>query len=434
MSFIRKKVAFHTLGCKLNFAETSTIARSFPDSQFEKVPASQKADVYVINTCSVTEAADRKCRQVIKKFIHKSPEAFIIVAGCYAQLKPGEISGIEGVDLILGVHEKFDAAKYLGDFAKRKSADIHSCNISSHGGFDLSYSSGDRTRSFLKVQDGCDYGCSYCTIPLARGNSRNPSSVKLRSELCEIAARGIKEVVLTGVNIGDYGKSDGDSFVSLLRELLKVEEITRFRISSIEPNLLTNEIIELTASTSRIVPHFHIPLQSGSNKILGLMRRRYKRELFQERVGKILSLIPFAGIGADVITGFPGEEIGDFTETYDFLAALPLSYLHVFSFSDRPGTPAETLPGKIPAHEKDRRSKTLQALSAGMHTAFMKRNIGRETDVLFENTKSNGLISGLTDNYIRASHAWDAGLAGTMRRVRLSGQSDPDCMTGELLN
>ncbi len=380
----RKKVAFYTLGCKLNFAETSAISRSFPEESFEKVSSDSKADIYVINTCSVTGAADRKCRQAIKKFISLSPEAFIAVVGCYAQLRPGEISSIPGVDLVLGTNEKFDIADYLADTGKRSLAEIHSCDISSSDRFNASFSLGDRTRSFLKVQDGCDYGCSYCTVPLARGRSRNPQIAKVIGEAVRIAEKGVKEIVITGVNIGDFGKSTGESFPALLRELIKVDGIERVRISSIEPNLLTDEIIQMAAMNQKILPHFHIPLQSGSDKILRLMRRRYNREIFSERIGMIRKVMPYAGIGADVIAGFPGESSSDFEETFAFLAQAPLSYLHVFTFSERPGTAAKELPEKVPSWEKVERSKRLISLSERKALEFNRLNTGQTTDVLFE--------------------------------------------------
>jgi threonylcarbamoyladenosine tRNA methylthiotransferase MtaB len=308
----KKKVAFHTLGCKLNFAETSTIARSFPEENFEKVPAGKKADIYIINTCSVTDAADKKCRQAIRKFIHQSPDAFIAVVGCYAQLNPNEISEIPGVDLVLGINEKFDIARYLTSSEKKDKPEIHSCELSAGDNFNASYSIGDRTRSFLKVQDGCDYGCSYCTIPMARGKSKNPDIPSIINEAETIARGGVREIVITGVNIGDFGKSTGNTFTELIGELIKVKGIERIRISSIEPNLLTDELIELASLNPKILPHFHMPLQSGCDRILGLMRRRYKREIFKERVSFIRKHIPLAGIGADVIVGFPGETETDF--------------------------------------------------------------------------------------------------------------------------
>jgi threonylcarbamoyladenosine tRNA methylthiotransferase MtaB len=428
----RKKVAFHTLGCKLNFAETSTMSRSFPEDKFERVPASTQADIYVINTCSVTDAADKKCRQAIKKFINLSPDAFIAVVGCYAQLKPQDISSIPGVDLVLGTNEKFDIADYLGDSGKRTAAEIHSCDLASTDSFNISYSLGDRTRSFLKVQDGCDYGCSYCTIPMARGKSRNPGIASLIAEAGEIAGKGVKEIVLTGVNIGDFGRSTGESFYSLLSELVNVNGIERYRISSIEPNLLTDEIIGMAASSEKILPHFHIPLQSGSDKILGLMRRRYTRDVFQERVKMIRKMMPYAGIGADVIVGFPGETPSDFEDTYSFLNELPLSYLHVFSFSERPGTVAAKLQGRVSPAEKVKRSKRLISLSDIKALEFNKMNIGRSTNVLFETSRLEGLITGFSSNYIRVEYQWQAKLAGQVKRVILNNIAESGRMRVEL--
>lgn len=429
----KKKVAFHTLGCKLNFAETSTMSRSFPEDKFERVPASSQADIYVINTCSVTDAADRKCRQAIKKFINLSPGAFIAVVGCYAQLKPQDISSIPGVDLVLGTNEKFDIAGYLEDSGKRAAAEIHSCDLDSSDSFNTSYSIGDRTRSFLKVQDGCDYGCSYCTIPMARGRSRNPDIASLTREAGDIAGRGVKEIVLTGVNIGDFGKSTGESFYALLSELIKIEGIERYRISSIEPNLLTNEIIGMAAVSEKILPHFHIPLQSGSDKILGLMRRRYTRDVFQDRIKMIRKVMPYAGIGADVIVGFPGETPADFEDTYSFLNELPLSYLHVFSFSERPGTIADKLKDKVPPVEKVKRSKRLIALSENKALEFNKMNIGQSTNVLFETSRMEGFITGFSSNYIRTEYRWQARLAGQVKRVILNSISESGRMRVALI-
>jgi threonylcarbamoyladenosine tRNA methylthiotransferase MtaB len=432
MNNTKKKVAFHTLGCKLNFAETSAISRSFPEDRFDKVPASEEADVYIINTCSVTDAADRKCRQAIRKFINRSPDAFIAVVGCYAQMKPQEVSSIPGVDMVLGTNEKFDIARYLDITSKREKAEIHSAGLAGKVDFYPSFSFGDRTRSFLKVQDGCDYGCSYCTVPLARGQSRNQAVPEIVAEAEEIARRGIKEVVLTGVNIGDFGKSTGESFLDLLRELVRVPGLERFRISSVEPNLLTDEIIELTAESGKILPHFHIPLQSGSNKILGLMRRRYKRELFAGKIGMISGKMPHAGIGADIIVGFPGETDADFEETYAFLADMPLSYLHVFNFSERPGTHAAQLSGKVPSAVRDLRSKTLISLSEKKHLEFCKMNIGRISDVLFEHARDKGMITGFTGNYIKTEHPWENRLAGAIARVVLRDVAPSGRMTAEL--
>lgn len=429
----KKKVAFHTLGCKLNFTETSTIARSFPEDQFERVPAGKKADVYVINTCSVTDAADKKCKQAIRRFINQSPDAFIAVVGCYAQLRPQEISSIEGVDLVLGINEKFDIVRYIEEHDRKIKTEVHSCDISSSGRFFPSYSIGDRTRSFLKIQDGCDYGCSYCTVPLARGASRNPDIGSIIREASDIAVNGVKEIVLTGVNIGDFGKSTGDTFTSLLKELIKVEGIERYRISSIEPNLLTNELVELCSESPKILPHFHIPLQSGCNRILALMGRRYKRELFADRIATIQKHIPLAGIGADVITGFPGETDTDFEDTLTFLESAPLSYLHVFTFSERPGTKASQMTGKIIRAEKENRSKRLIELSGIKHEGFLRMNKGRTADVLFEKTKVNGMITGYTGNYIRVEYPWEAGLAGSIKKVRLKDAAGENRMSIELI-
>lgn len=431
MNETKKTIAFLTLGCKLNFAETSTISRSFPEDKFERVPASSKADIYVINTCSVTDAADRKCRQAIRKFINRSPDSFIAVTGCYAQLNPHEISSIPGVDLVLGTNEKFYIAGYLGKSVKRKDAEVHSCEIATNI-FYPSFSMGDRTRSFLKVQDGCDYGCSYCTIPFARGRSRNQKISDLVEEAGKIAETGIKEIVLTGVNIGDFGKSTGETFTSLLKELTKVEGIERFRISSIEPNLLTDELIEFTSANKKILPHFHVPLQSGNDRILGLMRRRYKRALFAEKVKLIRELSPFAGIGADVIVGFPSESETDFEATCDFLEEMPLSYLHVFNFSERPGTHAAGLPEKVPFTVREGRSKLLISLSQRKHLEFCRANIGRVSNILFEHTRDNGMITGFTENYIRVEHQWQGKLAGVVTRARLNHIAPTGRMSVEL--
>jgi threonylcarbamoyladenosine tRNA methylthiotransferase MtaB len=434
MSETRKKVAFHTLGCKLNFAETSEIARSLPADQFERVTPDEKADIYIINTCSVTDTADRKCRQAIKKFIHRSPGAFIAVVGCYAQLKPQDISSIEGVDLVLGTNEKFDLASYLKVVEKKKEPEIHSLTLSEKDPFHSSWSMGDRTRSFLKVQDGCDYGCSYCTIPRARGKSRNPSIELIIDEAKKIAENGIREIVLTGVNIGDFGKTTGETFYDLVRKLSGTDGIERIRLSSVEPDLIENKLIELVSQSKTILPHFHIPLQSGSNKILGLMRRRYVRELFAEKVLRIRELIPLAGIGADVIVGFPGEMEEDFDDTVNFLEDTDLSYLHVFSYSERPGTIAASLPLKVSPPEKERRSKILSQLSDRKTNEFCIRNKGNEASVLFEHSLVNNMIMGFTGNYIRAELPWDESLTGQVRRVLLKGISPDGNMTAELIS
>ena len=415
----KRKVAFHTLGCKLNFAETSAISRLFPGDQYERVPANSRADIYIINTCSVTDSAERKCRQAVRKFIGMAPDAYIAVVGCYTQMRPQELSVIPGVDLVLGTNEKFSLTDYLSDTTGRFQTRVHSGELSDNDVFHPSFSIGDRTRSFLKVQDGCDYGCSYCTVPLARGRSRNPEIKSLVSDARKIAASGVKEIVLTGVNTGDFGKSTGESFTSLLSELTGTAGIERLRISSVEPNLLTDELIDLTASNEKIMPHFHIPLQSGSDKVLGLMGRRYSSADFAGHVERIRKLMPFAGIGADIIVGFPGETAPDFEETYLFLRDLPLSYLHVFSFSARPGTMAEKLPGRVSDSEKTRRSRVLISLSKTKQLEFNRMNLGRTTEVLFEQVKSDGMISGFTPNYIRAWHPWKSTLAGSIKQVRL---------------
>jgi threonylcarbamoyladenosine tRNA methylthiotransferase MtaB len=430
----RKKIAFHTLGCKLNFTETSAISRLFPEDQFERVPATQQADIYIINTCSVTDTADRKCRQAIKRFIHRSPDTFIAVVGCYAQLKPQEISSIPGVDLVLGTNEKFNMSYYLSNLQKRSRPDVYSCALAPSDTFINACSAGDRTRSFLKIQDGCDYGCSYCTVPLARGHSRNPDIASLVNEAESIAGKGIKEIVLTGVNIGDFGKSTGESFILLLKELVNVTGIERLRLSSIEPNLFTDELIKLVQDNNKILPHFHIPLQSGCNKILGLMRRRYKRELFADRVEMIKKTIPFAGIGADVITGFPGETCDDSEETYEFIEKLPVSYLHVFTFSERPGTTAAGLPEKVCHEEKEKRSRKLISLSELKHHQFMNLNIGQIADVLFEKTRNREMISGFSGNYLRVEYPWQNGLAGEIIKVRMKGISPSGKMIIEIIN
>jgi threonylcarbamoyladenosine tRNA methylthiotransferase MtaB len=433
MSIIKKKVAFHTLGCKLNFAETSTISRSFPEDKFERVPANSKADIYIINTCSVTDSAEKKCRQAIKKFIKLSPEAFIAVTGCYAQLRPQELASIKGVDLVLGTNEKLQIADYINNSKKDDSVEIHYCAHSLTDSFHPSYSIGDRTRSFLKVQDGCDYWCSYCTIPLARGHSRNPDISSLITKASKIAENGVKEIVITGVNIGDFGKSTNNSFTDLLRELVTVKGIERYRISSIEPNLLTDDIIEMVVSNGKILPHFHIPLQSGNNKILGLMRRRYTRDVFADRIKFIRKKLPYAGIGADVIIGFPGESLTDFEDTYSFLEKMDLSYLHVFSFSGRPNTIAEKLPDKISNSDKNTRSKKLISLSDKKHIDFQNKNIGQITNVLFENSDSEGMVSGFTSNYLRVEYPGQPQLAGQIRKVKLTGISEKGIMNITLI-
>jgi threonylcarbamoyladenosine tRNA methylthiotransferase MtaB len=420
---VRKTVAFHTLGCKLNFAETSTIARLMVEKGYEKVKFEEAADVYVINTCSVTENADKECKDIVKRALSKSPEAFIAIIGCYAQLKPEDIAKIEGVDVVLGATEKFQLLNYITDTKKKTKADIFSCEIEDANFFVDSFSQGDRTRTFLKVQDGCDYTCSFCTIPLARGRSRSDSIENVIKNAKKIAALGIKEIVLTGVNTGDFGNGNvtalnpndkakkQENFLGLIKELDQVEGIERFRISSIEPNLLKDEIIEFCAQSKKFVPHFHIPLQSGSNKMLGLMRRRYKKELYAERVAKIKSLMPNACIGVDVIVGFPSETDEDFIETYQFLNALDISYLHVFTYSERDNTDALAIKPVVPYAERKRRNKMLRVLSAKKQRAFYESMIGKSFNALVEHEDRNGFMHALTENYLKIKFPFQAELA-----------------------
>ena len=413
-----KTVAFHTLGCKLNFSETSTISRMLQKEGFEKKEFDDRADVYVINTCSVTDNADKECRQLVRRIQRRSPESFVIITGCYAQLKPTEISLIPGVDLVLGAGEKFNIANHIKELVKGAGAKIYSCDIGDVNDFYSSYSLGDRARTFLKVQDGCDYNCSFCTIPQARGKSRSDSINNVLKNVHDLAAKGVKEIVLTGVNLGDFGshtvapqasndrtdKIDAElkeNFFRLIQELDKVEGIERYRISSIEPNLLTNEIIEFVANSNKFMPHFHIPLQSGSNKILGLMRRRYKRELYAERVRLIKTLMPHCAIGVDVIVGFPGETEDEFKETFDFLHSLDISYLHVFTYSERDNTHALNISPVIPLNVRHERNKVLRNLSFMKMQYFTEQHTGQTRKVLFELNEKNEMIEGYTDNYIR---------------------------------
>lgn len=429
---MKRKVAFHTLGCKLNFAETSTIARSLPEEIYERVSPDSHADIHVINTCTVTDAADRKCRQAVRKIIHRNPDAFIAVVGCYAQLREAEAAAIEGVDLVLGTNEKFDLAAYIDNLGKKRAPVVHSCEHTATEGFRASWSAGDRTRSFLKVQDGCDYHCSYCTIPLARGASRNPFIREIVEEAGLITGSGVREIVLTGINVGDFGKSTGESLEQLLGALVQVKGLDRLRLSSIEPNLVSNPIIDLIASEKILMPHIHMPLQSGSDRILGLMRRRYQREVFRDRVMRIRERMPDAGIGADIIVGFPGETEDDHEDTYGFLESLPLSYLHVFAFSPRPGTPAAELPGAVTKPDKERRSRQLIKLSESRRMLFMQNATGKTCSVLFEKRSADGMVAGLTENYIRVMTPFSKELPGTIRKVRLVSVRDDASMNGEL--
>lgn len=409
-----KSVAFHTLGCKLNYSETSSISRMMEQEGFAKKNFDEVADVYVINTCSVTEAADKECRQLVRRIQRKAPESIVVVTGCYAQLKPKEISEIPGVDLVLGAAEKFNLPKHIKEISKGDSAKICSCDIGDVTGFNTSFSVNDRTRTFLKVQDGCDYNCSFCTIPMARGKSRSDSIANVIKSAESLAASGVKEIVLTGINLGDFGKGpDGDApvaingreenFYQLVQELDNIQGIERYRISSIEPNLLTNEIIEFVANSKKFMPHFHIPLQSGSNKTLAAMRRRYKRELYAERVGLIKTLMPHSAIGVDVIVGFPGESEEDFKETQEFLHSLDVSYFHVFTYSERDNTHALTINPVVPVHTRHERNKALRNLSYMKMQYFEEQFRGQSRKVLFEHQNKDGMMEGYTDNYIRVS-------------------------------
>lgn len=418
-----KKVAFYTLGCKLNFSETSSIGRLFTDAGYSVVEFTDAADVYVINTCSVTDHADKKCRKVVKEALKYSPNAYITIVGCYAQLKPQEIAEIEGVDMVLGAAEKFRIVEFITDLTKNPKAVVHQQNIEKvNHNFIAAYSIGDRTRTFLKVQDGCDYPCTYCTIPLARGGSRSDTIENVVNRAQQIAQSGVKEIVLTGVNLGDFGIREGkrqDKFFDLVKALDEVEGIERIRISSIEPNLLSNEIIEFVATSKRFVPHFHIPLQSGSNKILGLMKRRYQRELYTERVAKIKAVMPNCCIGVDVIVGFPGETQEDFLDTYQFLNELDISYLHVFTYSEREQTEAATMKGKVAGSTRFERNKMLHILSDKKRRAFYESQIGSVGQVLFEDDQKNGYMHGFTKNYVKVRAKYDPIMVNELKNVQL---------------
>lgn len=417
-----KKVAFYTLGCKLNFSETSTISRQFEEKGFLKVDFQENPDIFIINTCSVTDNADKKCKKLVKEAKKISPDSYVAIIGCYAQLKPTEIAEIEGVDAVLGAAEKFRLLELLDGFAKEQETKVLASEIAAANSFETSYSLHDRTRTFLKVQDGCNYGCAFCTIPLARGKSRSSTISSILASARDIAATEVKEVVLTGVNIGDFGIVDGKRdarFADLVMALDEVEGIARFRISSIEPNLLTNEIIEFVAQSKRFVPHFHIPLQSGSNTILRKMGRRYLRELYEDRVSKIKTLLPHACIGVDVIVGFPGETDELFLETYNFLNELNISYLHVFTYSERANTRAVELEGVVPMKKRNERSKMLRILSEKKRRKFYEENLGQTFTVLFEEDVENGMMHGFTENYIRVAAKYDPILINELKQVTL---------------
>ena len=426
----RKKVAFYTLGCKLNFSETSTIARSFKEEGFERTDFSQKADMYVINTCTVTENADKKFKDIVKLAQKSNPDAFVAAVGCYAQLKPEELANVNGVDLVLGATEKFKITDYINDLSKNDFGEVHSCDIEEANFYEGSYSIGDRTRAFLKVQDGCDYVCTFCTIPLARGISRSDKLEKVLANAKEISDQGIKEIVLTGVNIGDYGKGEfgnkkhEHTFLELIQSLDRVVGIERIRISSIEPNLLKNETIKFVSESNAFVPHFHIPLQSGSNTLLRLMKRRYQTELYQERVQEIKKYMPNACIGVDVIVGFPGETDELFLETYHFLNELNISYLHVFTYSERVNTPAAKMELVVPQNVRKKRSKMLRSLSVKKRRLFYESQLDSSHSVLFEAENKKGYIHGFTENYVKVKAPWNPVLVNTKKEVILTEIDD----------
>ena len=421
-----KKVAFYTLGCKLNFSETSTIARNFTNEGFKRVEFEDSADIYVINTCSVTDNADKRFKTIVKQALKKNEDAFLIAVGCYAQLKPEELAAVDGVDLVLGATEKFNVTSYINDLSKNDVGEVHSCEISDADFYVGSYSIGDRTRAFLKVQDGCDYKCTYCTIPLARGISRSDTLENVIHNAKEISSKGIKEIVLTGVNIGDYGKGEfgnkkhEHTFLELVKELDKVDGIHRLRISSIEPNLLKDETIDFVATSNSFVPHFHIPLQSGSDALLKKMKRRYLRKVYTDRVSKIKEVMPNACIGVDVIVGFPGETDELFLETYNYLNDLDISYLHVFTYSERPNTEAVEMEGVVPKKVRAKRSKMLRGLSVKKRRAFYESQLGNTLTVLFESENKEGYIHGFTENYVKVKTPWNPDLVNTLHTIKLT--------------
>lgn len=433
-TFANKRVAFHTLGCKLNFSETSAIARQMTEAGFTRVDFDDEADVYVINTCSVTDFADKKCRQMIKRCIRRNGQAFIVVTGCYAQLEPREVAAIEGVDLVLGSNEKADLMSYLDSIEKKRQPQIVAGNIMKDRRFTPSFSSGDRTRSFLKIQDGCDYFCSYCTIPFARGTSRSDTVEATVDQARQAAEHGAREIILTGVNIGDFGRRNGQTFIELLRRLDTVEGVSRYRISSIEPNLLTDEIIDFVAASRTFMPHFHVPLQSGSNEVLRLMRRRYDAEFFARKIERIRTTLPDAFVGIDVIVGVNGETERHFDESKRLLESIDFSQLHVFTYSERPGTRALDIAGTVPMEERHRRSRILHALSDERRLAFYRRFVGRDARVLVESSERDGYMTGFTDNYLKVEMPYCEALANTLQTVRLRSLTpDRQMMVGTIL-
>jgi threonylcarbamoyladenosine tRNA methylthiotransferase MtaB len=430
---MNRRVSFHTLGCKLNFSESSTIARQFEQGGFQRVGANEPADICVINSCAVTEHADKKCRNLIRKLHRRNPSAIIAVTGCYAQLKANDIAQIEGVDIVLGNNDKGDLYQRVVELSSRGKAQVYNCDCEEISRFFAAFSSGDRTRSFLKVQDGCDYKCAYCTIHYARGSSRNIPIADIVKQAEAVAATGLREFVITGINTGDFGRTTGEKFIDLLKALNQVEGIDRYRISSIEPNLITDEIIEFCAASPKFQHHFHIPLQSGSDRILGLMRRRYTSEKFASRIEKIRSLMPDAFIGIDVITGFPGESEEDFRQTYDLLARLKPSFLHIFPFSERPGTPAVDMPDKVPSYISSQRVEHLEELCDELHYEFCSKSQGKEAEVLFESTMRGGMMFGYTGNYVRVKVPYDKRFINKICRVKLGEIDSEHDLKAEIL-
>jgi threonylcarbamoyladenosine tRNA methylthiotransferase MtaB len=429
-----RTVAFGTLGCKLNFSETSTIARSFADHGFKRVDFKDKADIYVINTCSVTDTADKKSRGVIRQVSKRNPAAFVVVIGCYAQLNPEEIAKIEGVDLIIGANDKLNIEKYLEKLNSPNHQEFHTCSYNELSEFSHAFSYGDRTRSFLKVQDGCNYFCTYCTIPIARGKSRNPSIESLAEEARSVSKKGIKEICLTGVNIGDFGHSTGESFIDLLKALDQIESVGRIRVGSVEPNLLTDEVISFMAESERIAPHFHIPLQAGSDEILDLMKRRYTTDLFAQRIGKIRELLPYAFIGVDLIAGMNGETEELYQKSYRFIESLEISELHVFPYSERRNTRALEISGSVPVEERRRRANELIELSEKKLRAFSHKNLHRRVSVLFESEKPKGMIHGWTEIYLKVETPFRSELINQFADVVLCGINENGSLKVQLQN
>ena len=428
-----RRVNFHTLGCKLNFSESSTLAREFERGGFVRVAPTAEADICVINSCSVTEHADKKCRNLIRKLHRRNPGAIIAVTGCYAQLKPQEIAAIDGVDIVLSNNDKGELFKRVVELSGKGRAQVYSCDTDSLTSFFAAFSSGDRTRAFLKVQDGCDYCCSYCTIHYARGSSRNLPIADLAAEAQRIAAQGQREIVLTGINTGDFGRTTGEPFIDLLRALDRVEGIDRYRISSIEPNLLTDEVIAFTAASKRFQPHFHIPIQSGSDRILALMRRRYNTAQFADRIAAVRRAVPDVFLGIDVIVGFPGETDEDFADTYRFLERLAPAFLHVFPYSARPDTPAAGFPNRVPPPVAERRAAELGALSERLHRAFYEKQVGTQARVLWESTRRNGYMYGYTGNYVKVRTPFDRALINTITPVKLTATDGEEVMDAAIL-